>query len=383
MSRPSALAVLRLIHPASALSRTQFCDKGFLGRTIWGRWYGSVKLHEPLEWAPQVAGWLMEALLTLLLIGVAIWWIWRNHQQAAGEGQGRHSHYPGQRDGDQEQEQSKRNPIRVQEGGAPLRNGGHGPFDIVVAAVAKSLRPRGVSWRTLGIVGGVLHDLARHNQGNYSREAITQKAETVIGQHLPALVRMRQQRVRHDAYGKELFGDWREAIEYFITAHIEPLLTQGEQFGFVASVRSEIADMIDRRVEEERKRNPAFQIFAGDMTGSEFEAYCAEQLRRAGWDARTTKKSRDQGVDVIAEKDGVRVVLQCKLYSKPVGNKAVQEAAAAKGYEAAHHGVVVSNQTFTKDAEQLAFTIKIFLIHHTDLSRLHNIVRMGSARYYD
>ncbi len=81
-------------------------------------------------------------------------------------------------------------------------------------------------------------------------------------------------------------------------------------------------------VEQERKIHPAFLTFSDDMTANEFETYCAEELGRAGWNARVTMRSRDQGVDVVAEKLGVRVVLQCKLYSRPVGNKAVQEAAA-------------------------------------------------------
>src|ERR1700730_11505635 len=65
---------------------------------------------------------------------------------------------------------------------------------------------------------------------------------------------------------------------------------------------------------------------------------------------------RDQGVDVVAEKNGIRLVLQCKLYSRPVGNKAVQEAAAARAHEAADYGVVVSNNRYTQDAQQLAST---------------------------
>ena len=61
--------------------------------------------------------------------------------------------------------------------------------------------------------------------------------------------------------------------------------------------------MIYRRVEAERERHPAFRIFSDNMTAIEFETYCAEQLRRAGWNDHVTKQSRDQGVDVVAEKN--------------------------------------------------------------------------------
>jgi restriction system protein len=96
--------------------------------------------------------------------------------------------------------------------------------------------------------------------------------------------------------------------------------------------------------------------------------FCANQLRQSGWDAQLTKGSGDKGVDVIATKNGVRVILQCKLYSKPVGNKAVQEAAAGKLHEGAHYAAVVSNSSYTPAAEQLAHTTGVMLLHHSGLA---------------
>jgi hypothetical protein len=89
-----------------------------------------------------------------------------------------------------------------------------------------------------------------------------------------------------------------------------------------------------------------------------------------------TMQSRDQGVDVVAEKSGVRVVLQCKLYARPVGNKSVQEASAARAHEQADYGIVVSNNRYTQDAEQLASANKIILLHYTDLANLDDIIRL-------
>ncbi|HLH07890.1 MAG TPA: restriction endonuclease [Terriglobales bacterium] len=117
------------------------------------------------------------------------------------------------------------------------------------------------------------------------------------------------------------------------------------------------------------------QTFSEEMSPSEFEAFCAEELRRNGWQARVTLQSRDQGVDVIAEKNGIRVVLQCKLYSSPVGNHAVQEAAAARAHEQAHFGIVVSNHRYTEPAQQLAATNGILLLHYRDLPGLDSALR--------
>jgi len=57
-----------------------------------------------------------------------------------------------------------------------------------------------------------------------------------------------------------------------------------------------------------------------DMTPIKFETCCADYLRARGWKAKLTQTSGDQGVDVLARKNGKLVVLQCKLHSKPVGN---------------------------------------------------------------
>ena len=85
-------------------------------------------------------------------------------------------------------------------------------------------RGNGVSWGTIASLGGVLHDIIRHNQGR-PHLAIIQKAENAIERHLPALVGRREQLVRQAAYEKELFNDWFKEIERFITKHIKAFLT--------------------------------------------------------------------------------------------------------------------------------------------------------------
>lgn len=99
----------------------------------------------------------------------------------------------------------------------------------------------------------------------------------------------------------------------------------------------------------------------------EFERWCAQQLRNQGWHARTTKGSGDQGVDVIATKNGVKLVLQCKLYSSPVGNKAVQEIYAGQCIENAQIAGVVTNAQYTPAAKQAAHQTGVRLLHATDL----------------
>ena len=87
------------------------------------------------------------------------------------------------------------------------------------------------------------------------------------------------------------------------------------------------------------------------MEGHDFEYFCAVLLKTNGYEkAEVTPGSGDQGIDVIAAKDGIRYGIQCKCYSSDIGNKAVQEAYSGKEFYNCHIGVVLTNRSFTTAA---------------------------------
>jgi HJR/Mrr/RecB family endonuclease len=92
------------------------------------------------------------------------------------------------------------------------------------------------------------------------------------------------------------------------------------------------------------------------MDGAEFENYVAARLERAGWQVTFTPPVGDYGVDLVAEKDGHYVAVQCKRYGKPVGVAAVQEVVSGARHHGCTRSIVVSNQEFTAAAKQLART---------------------------
>ena len=99
-----------------------------------------------------------------------------------------------------------------------------------------------------------------------------------------------------------------------------------------------------------------------NMSGHEFEMFCAKVLQMNGfYDINVTKASGDQGVDVIALKDGIRCAIQCKRYSNNVGNKAVQEVIAGMQYYNCPIGIVMTNSYFTQSAKELANRAEIIL----------------------
>ena len=225
----------------------------------------------------------------------------------------------------------------------------------------------------LGGAGALAYLVVRFLRHDSAHRTLLQKVEATIEQQKSSLVRRKAQLVWRDAYGKLVLDKWSAEIDYFITHHICPSLTIKEQ-SILEKERVEIARMISEHIETVAQNTPVSRAFSDAITPREFEVFCAEQLRQSGWNAQVTQQSRDQGVDVIAEKDGLRIVLQCKLYSGPVGNKAVQEAVAARAYEQAHHCAVVTNSRYTSAAEQLASTNGVLLLHHSDLPRLETLL---------
>lgn len=101
------------------------------------------------------------------------------------------------------------------------------------------------------------------------------------------------------------------------------------------------------------------------MDGYQFEHSCAKILRSKGYSGVTvTKASGDQGVDIIAHKGGHKYAVQCKYYSKPVGNSAVQQVYAGAAFYGCDSCIVMTNNTFTSQAEKLASRTGVILIPH-------------------
>lgn len=96
-------------------------------------------------------------------------------------------------------------------------------------------------------------------------------------------------------------------------------------------------------------------IFIDNMEGHEFEYWCADLLRKTGFlNVEVTPGSGDQGVDILAEKSGIKYAIQCKCYSKDLGNTPIQEVEAGRIFYGCHVGVVMTNRYFTQGAKNLA-----------------------------
>ena len=225
--------------------------------------------------------------------------------------------------------------------------------------------------------------LRRLRPGHRARDAARRRRALVAaGAEIEAQrsrLRVRRlQLVISDPYGTDDLSRWTREKAHFCRSRILRLLAaQG-----LAELWPEIAREVDRRIERaaaspdaslrrvrgRRRAAKEFSRFDPAMAPTDYERHCAVLLRKAGWEAEVTAATGDQGTDVLARRGRRSLVLQCKLYSKPVGNSAVQQIAAARAHHRADFAAVVSNADFTRRARELAATNGVYLLHHDELA---------------
>ncbi|MFT9399658.1 restriction endonuclease [Acetobacter sp.] len=193
----------------------------------------------------------------------------------------------------------------------------------------------------------------------------------------------RKQLVYQNAYGTTIYDKWEREKAAFMQREMLNCLNEHGYQNYIDRATPELLAYLDKVAfdtpaePEQKVSNP--DVYSPDMNPFDYERYCARLLRQLGWEAIATSECGDQGADVVASRGNTRIILQCKLYTKAVGNDAVQQVAAARQHYGARYGAVVSNAPYTIPAQQLAKTNKIFLLHHDELQRFIRRVEKSSS----
>jgi ssDNA-binding Zn-finger/Zn-ribbon topoisomerase 1 len=110
------------------------------------------------------------------------------------------------------------------------------------------------------------------------------------------------------------------------------------------------------------------------MQPRQFENAIAELFRTLGYRVEQTPYSNDGGKDAIAEKDGMKVLIECKKYAadRSIGRRDLQIFAAAIQDEKADGGIYVNTGSFTSTAKEYAKRNRILLYDRNRLPHLVN-----------
>ena len=172
-------------------------------------------------------------------------------------------------------------------------------------------------------------------------------------------------------YGETDFGEYVKEIQDFLEYYFkeDPLAFFYTYYPVLYSVR-----YLEHWFGENDDVQPS------PSNGIEFEYWCAARIEKQGWDARVTKESGDQGVDILATRDEIAVAIQCKRYGQPVGNKAVQEAFAGRIHYQAEMACVISTAGFTASARELAKSTGVILLDAESVLEFTNVMSHGRKK---
>ena len=148
-----------------------------------------------------------------------------------------------------------------------------------------------------------------------------------------------------------------------LISKINTMLIAIERYSQFFDKRNTISSLVINRKLQQiinfcNEKNNCFYNNSNDvdnLNGQEFERYCANLLIAYGFkNIEVTKGSGDQGVDIIGYYNGYKYAIQCKRYSKKLGNSPVQEVVAGKNFYNCQNAMVITNNYFTDAAIQLA-----------------------------
>jgi restriction system protein len=228
-----------------------------------------------------------------------------------------------------------------------------------------------------------------HKHNENSIENLMQLAnpvlKTIPESHWVTLFRKRRQLLIKDDYGDLDQSLWQKEFQKYYDKYFQYKLPKGLEIAIREHYANDLKALVCgaefifmwgcvNMILDSNEKNLTTLLANGlkerPTDPFEYEQFCADILRSSGWQAVVTQATGDQGADIRASKHGLNIIVQCKLYSKPVGNKAVQEVVGALAHYGAKHGLVVTNTGFTKSAKMLAASNNILLLNDAQLHQL-------------
>jgi hypothetical protein len=102
----------------------------------------------------------------------------------------------------------------------------------------------------------------------------------------------------------------------------------------------------------------------------DFEEAVGELFLDQGYKVRTTRATGDNGVDLYLEKDGKKIIVQCKTYKKTIGPNAARELYGTMTAEGAHEAILAAPSGFTQATHDFCRQKPIKLMDIDDLTKM-------------
>jgi restriction system protein len=129
---------------------------------------------------------------------------------------------------------------------------------------------------------------------------------------------------------------------------------------------------LDARSRERRRLFGLSLAELDRLEGSEFEAWVEAQLTAADFAVTRTRPGHDYGVDLIAERAGVRIGIEAKRWQGTVPNAVVRSLIGGCEFHDCTAGAIITTSRFSRHAGEQArqSRLPIALLGRSDLGRL-------------
>lgn len=176
-------------------------------------------------------------------------------------------------------------------------------------------------------------------------------------------------------FGSETKRGWRYRDYVFDWNRLDDLLEILNRRGVNINdddLRFVLKYLIDKREQQvtEEGISTKPQLFA-NLDSADFERLLYRLFESMGYKIEHVGHPKDQGADLILNRGAERIVVQAKRFiGTPVGNKAVQEAVAARNYYNCNGAIVATSSNLTQEAINLAKSNNVYLINRKELQNL-------------
>lgn len=215
--------------------------------------------------------------------------------------------------------------------------------------------------------------------GNY--ESALDIALDEIRTQAMALHAAKSDSTRPDRYGSVRPDGWEREKAAFIDSRIAPRLRDAGHDHLLPTLLPAIDTEIERRADAlvdpslaDTDHGTAYATAAAqeavDPELSDYASRCTSILQNAGWTTEPSPAAYSKAVDIFAERDGRRLLLQCKGGGAPVGVEAVQQVFTLKDRRHADIAAIITHAPFTRAAQQMASANGVHALHDEDLMRL-------------
>ncbi len=127
--------------------------------------------------------------------------------------------------------------------------------------------------------------------------------------------------------------------------------------------------LLERRgaeVEAELKREQQERLTTLEnlqaLGGHRFEELVTRLFIKMGYSAHKTRGSADGGIDIVAERGGEKILVQCKNYKQAIGPSAVRDLYGVVTSWKADKGILICTSTFSESARVFAEGTRIDLL---------------------